>query len=158
MGAAWLFRWVPIVLCIGVIAAPAFPSMAMQGNIQPEAQIAFDISSQPLDVALETYGITTGREVIYNGKLAVGRQSAAVRGVFAPEVALQILLQGTGLLPRYTAADAFVLVPSSNDPGSNPPINTAPPASAASRRRGAHSLCRTSGSMAFTGYGMKPKC
>jgi TonB family protein len=41
---------------------------------------------------------------------------------------LQILLQGTGLLPRYTAADAFVLVPSSNDPGSNPPINTAPPA------------------------------
>jgi hypothetical protein len=43
---------VPIVLCIGVFAAPVFPSMAMQGNIQPEAQIAFDIPSQPLDVAL----------------------------------------------------------------------------------------------------------
>ena len=105
--------------------------MAMEGNIQPGAPMAFDIPSQPLHVALEVYGITTGREVVYNGKLAVGRHSAAVRGVFAPEVALQILLEGTGLSPRYTAADAFVLVPNSSGLGSNPIANTAPPVAVA---------------------------
>jgi TonB family protein len=126
-----LFRWVRIVLSLGVLAAPEFPSMAMEGNILPETPIAFDIPSQPLHVALETYGITTGREVVYNGKLAVGRQSAAVRGVFAPEIALQILLEGTGLSPRYTAADAFVLVPSSGALGLNPLVNTTPPVAVA---------------------------
>ena len=126
-----MFQWGRIILSIGVFAAPAFPSMAMEGNIQPEAQMAFDIPAQPLHAALETYGVTTGREVVYNGKLAIGRQSAAVRGVFAPEVALQILLQGTGLSPRYTAADAFVLVPSPNDSATSPLVNTTPPAAVA---------------------------
>ncbi len=80
------------------------------GQSRPEA-IAFDIPAQPLAAALEAYSVIAGREVVYNGKLAVGRQSVAVQGSFTPEAALQRLLEGSGLTPTYMAADAFVLAP-----------------------------------------------
>jgi TonB family protein len=90
----------------------------------PAGQVAFDIQAQPLASALEAYSVTAGREVVYNGKLAIGRQSAGVRGVFTPETALQVLLDGTGLSPRYMAADAFMLVPAVGDA---PAADTVPP-------------------------------
>jgi outer membrane biosynthesis protein TonB len=97
-------------------AATALPSASRQ--------FAFDIPSQPLAAALEAYSVTTRREVVYNGKLAMGRQSTAVRGTFTPEAALQQLLEGSGLTPRYMAADGFVLMPI---PADRPrlPVNTA---------------------------------
>jgi hypothetical protein len=73
--------------------------------------LRFDIPSQPLMSALESYGITSGREVLYNAKFATGRVSNELKGVFTPESALQILLSGTDLTARYTARDAFVVVP-----------------------------------------------
>ncbi len=85
-------------------------------------EIELDISAQSLASALEIYSSATGRQVIYNGKLAIGRVSAAVKGVFTPEVALQTLLDGTGLSPRYMAADAFVLVPNAANAESHSPL------------------------------------
>ena len=77
---------------------------------ESDSPVAFNIPAQSLASALNAYSITTLYEVVYNGQLAVGRQSAAVKGNFTPEAALQLLLEGTGLLPHYMAADAFVLV------------------------------------------------
>jgi hypothetical protein len=89
--------------------------------------VTFDLPAQPLTTALETYGATSGFQVVYEGSLARGRRSAEVRGTFTPEIALRMLLNGTGLLPRYMAADGFVLVP---DPAKSAQqslvVNTAP--------------------------------
>lgn len=108
---------------------PATSDAQRETDVAPEGQIAFDIPAQSLASALEAYSVAAGREVVYNGKLAIGRQSTSIRGVFTPEVALQELLEGTGLSPRYVAADAFMLMPSVPDPR---PTNTASPVVVAS--------------------------
>ncbi len=72
--------------------------------------VAFDIPAQSLTSALDAYSAMAHRQVLYNAQLAIQRQSNNVKGYFTPEAALQFLLTGTGLMPRYMAADAFVLV------------------------------------------------
>ena len=112
-------------LAPSVAASSEFPAAVTAD--EPEAKqtgsIAFDIPTQSLASALDAYSISAHREVLYNGELAVGRQSATVKGHFTPEAALQALLDGTGLFPRYMAADAFVLMEDDHALG---PFNTAP--------------------------------
>jgi hypothetical protein len=92
-----------------VVALPPQPAM---GQAPPEqASIHFDIPSQPLSAALERYGDATGREVLYDSGLALGRHSMAVVGPMTPEAALQTLLTGTGLGARFMADGTFVLMP-----------------------------------------------
>lgn len=71
--------------------------------------IVFNIPSQPLGTALETYARISSREVLYDGALAVGRRSSLVDGFYTPEVALQILLAGTGLWADIKDAEFFVV-------------------------------------------------
>lgn len=84
-----------------------------EAPIAPAPRITFDIPSQSLTSALESYGATSKREVLYDARLATGRISGEVRGVFARSEALQILLDGTGLVGRLTSENAVVIVPSS---------------------------------------------
>ncbi len=79
----------------------------------PVGSIAFDVPAQPLVTALESYSVASGWQVIYDGNLATGRRSTAVKGFFAPSVALRMLLAGTGLIPQYMATDGVMLVPDS---------------------------------------------
>lgn len=71
---------------------------------------AFDIPSQSLDAALSRYGDLTGREALYDASIAAGRVSADVHGVLTPNEALDRLLSGTGLSPRFVADNSFVLL------------------------------------------------
>jgi len=111
-------------LATHVAAAADAAAVATPDGRADEADrpLAFDIPAQPLASALDAYSVAAHRDVLYNGQLAVGRRSAAVRGRFAPEAALRLLLEGTGLAPRYVAADAFVLVESELPPA---PANAA---------------------------------
>jgi len=99
-----------------------YPTPNEQGAVS-DGLVAFDIPPQSLASALHAYSIAAHREVVYNGELALGRQAAGVKGFFTPETALQQLLEGTGLVPRYMAADAFVLVAEDHPLA---PVNTAP--------------------------------
>jgi hypothetical protein len=65
-------------------------------------ELQFDIPSQPLAAALQTYGRITGLEVFYDGSLSIGRRSTAVKGAFAPMLGLKALLRGTGYVARAT--------------------------------------------------------
>lgn len=76
--------------------------------------LLFDIPAQALREALFSYSDVTGLSVLVDDGLTAGRRSAAVRGRFAPEDALKVLLTGTGLQSQYTAADAFTLVPATD--------------------------------------------
>ncbi|WP_076866836.1 TonB C-terminal domain-containing protein [Bradyrhizobium mercantei] len=88
-------------------------AMGQESPIASAPRISFDIPSQPLTSALESYGATSKREVLYDARLATGRVSGEVRGVFAPSEALQLLLDGTGLVGRLVSENAVVIVSAS---------------------------------------------
>lgn len=67
-----------------------------------DAELQFDIPSQPLAAALRAYGKATGLEVFYDGSLSIGRHSTAIKGSFAPMLGLKALLRGTGYVARTT--------------------------------------------------------
>jgi hypothetical protein len=86
--------------------APAFAQSSSS-----EARIDFDIPAQPLARALIAYGVATGLEVFYNAALAERRDSAEVRGLLAPTIALQILLRNTGYVARTTGPGLLTIGP-----------------------------------------------
>ncbi|MGO4713197.1 hypothetical protein [Bradyrhizobium sp. 2TAF24] len=119
-------RWLPCVAGALLLIEAAAADDYRQGG---QGRLHFDIPSQTLTEALESYSVVTGRQVVYNGRLASGRSSMMIRGLLTPEQALEGLLQGTGLSPHYVAADAFLLEP--NPLGEGSPVNTAPPGAVA---------------------------
>jgi hypothetical protein len=60
---------------------------------------------------LEAYSVVTGAQLIYYSRLAEGRRSQRVVGVFKPETALRMLLEGSDLTVRYTGPLDITLVP-----------------------------------------------
>ncbi|WP_422087259.1 TonB family protein [Variovorax sp.] len=73
--------------------------------------LRFDLPVQPLEISLAVFGRITGYSVLVTSSLTAGREAAAVQGDYAPRDALQHMLAGTGLAARYTATNAFTLVP-----------------------------------------------
>jgi hypothetical protein len=71
--------------------------------------MAFDIPAEPLQNALDDYGVVTGISGFYRTDATVGHTSATIKGRYTPDAALRMLIEGTGLVVHYTAADAFVL-------------------------------------------------
>lgn len=74
----------------------------------------FDIPAQPLEAALDQYAQVTGDPAVFPSDLLGGRTSAPVRGRYPAELALQRLLEGTGLTAarRHSSAGVtFVLQP-----------------------------------------------
>jgi len=122
-GAILLLIGVSFASNLAAASESTAAAMPYERVAESDSPVAFNIPAQSLASALNAYSITTHYEVVYNGQLAVGRQSAAVKGNFTPEAALQLLLEGTGLLPHYMAADAFVLV---EDDHPLVAVNTAP--------------------------------
>ncbi|MGO4686260.1 STN domain-containing protein [Hyphomicrobium sp. 2TAF46] len=119
--SVWLCRTLASLLW-GAAAIYTTTISAAAQTANPHAEIAFDIAAQPLASALDTYVAMTGLGVLYDAGLAAGRRSKAVRGILAADVALRVLLEGTGLTVLYTR-DAFSVVPapawqpSGKDPG-----------------------------------------
>ncbi len=74
-----------------------------------DTRFHFDIPAQPLETALAAYVAVTGVETIYDSELAGARRSTAVKGVLAPDVALRVLLEGTGL-SEISVGNAFAVV------------------------------------------------
>lgn len=74
-----------------------------------EARFHFDIPAQSLEAALAAYVVVTAVETIYDSELVGARQSTAVKGVFTPDVALRILLEGSGL-SEISTGSAFAVV------------------------------------------------
>ena len=76
-----------------------------------DARQGFDIPAQDLRAALEAFDTATGISVLYGSDLAAGRRSSALRGRYAPDAALRLLLEGTGLIAQAVGDKAFVLRP-----------------------------------------------
>jgi TonB family protein len=107
---------VVLVLCISTfISNPGAADSGVSGKRAASSSRAFNIPSQPLGAALEVYARISSREVLYDGALSEGRRSSLVEGNYTPEVALQILLAGTGLWADFKDTDFFVVGPVPTD-------------------------------------------
>ena len=105
-----LFRLVLACAVLSIPSATVFiPCEARAQAGSSDQRIAFDIPAQPLDAALTAYFRTTGVQLLYDSALTNGRRSGAVRGNFTPREALRLLLRGTGLIARYSRANAAIL-------------------------------------------------
>jgi TonB family protein len=81
-------------------------------NAPPHNPIDFNIPAQPLAAALNRYASLSSRPALFSSEIVAGRTSSAVLGRYAPEAALQHLLEGTGIVAEKVAdgpSDAFVL-------------------------------------------------
>lgn len=99
--AGWRWRLRQALLAAVVIHLGSVEAVRAQA-LNSSREFQFDIPSQSLAAALREYGKTTGVEVFYDGSLAVGRRSAAVRGMFSQMRGLQVLLRETDYVPRAT--------------------------------------------------------
>jgi hypothetical protein len=72
-------------------------------------QIQFNIPAEPLDVALTAYSAQSGVDLLYVQGLTGDRMSAPVVGRFTEAVALQMLLQGSGLTSRFPGHKAAII-------------------------------------------------
>lgn len=86
----------------------ASPLGAEDPRGRPSAMM-FDIPAQRLDLALSRYSETSGVDVLLDDSdLGAGR-SAPVTGRHPPAEALRILLEGTGLVARFTTRNSAIV-------------------------------------------------
>ncbi|MCG2841830.1 STN domain-containing protein [Sandaracinobacter sp. RS1-74] len=71
----------------------------------------YDIPAQQLGSALSRYTATSGVDFVLDERQSEGRQSSEVIGTYTPPQALHILLQGTGLVARFTSRKSAVIMP-----------------------------------------------
>jgi hypothetical protein len=102
-----------LAACLGIVVETVMSARADErgSTTGDAAPISFDIAAQPLETALDAYGFASSVQVLYTTSLTAGRRSAKIRGILTPEVALRVLLAGTGLSARYTTDDSYTLVP-----------------------------------------------
>lgn len=105
-----------LILAVAVLSALCLPRAAVAREAPTVAAVAsYDMPALPLSDALARFGRRAGFHLNYDERLADGRMSAPVRGASSPHEALDQLLSGTGLEPRFTRRDAFTLVPRMSD-------------------------------------------
>lgn len=102
-----------IWLCGALVCGLGLTYPASSAFSQSKPAVAFSIPAQPLAAALDAFSSISGRELFYDGELAVGRRSNAVEGLLPPDIALRKLLIGTGLFARATGANSVTIVPES---------------------------------------------
>jgi hypothetical protein len=115
-GTAWLalksyFKSLVVVLMGGLAIAARGEARAQQRNAPVQVGVVtFDIPAQPLSNALFSFTAKAGIEVFVDDALISGHMSTFLHGTYAPEVALRMLLAGTGLQIRRAASNAFTIV------------------------------------------------
>ncbi|HEX4184119.1 MAG TPA: TonB C-terminal domain-containing protein, partial [Caulobacteraceae bacterium] len=101
-------RTLAVSLAAALLAASGGPAMG-----EPVAEIAnYDIPAEPLEQALTALGTQGRLDLLYENDVVAGHRSTMVLGVMSRQAALSTLLQGTGMLFRFTGpAAALVFQP-----------------------------------------------
>jgi len=112
MKAVWSHGGSKVVAVMATAAALAACPLTADGGAAaqiPARTHRFDIPAQPLARALAQFATVSGIDIAYRQSLAAGRRSSPIRGEHTAPVALQMLLQGTGLAARFTGARAAII-------------------------------------------------
>lgn len=89
----------------------SLPASANDDPTPVAASKTYDIPAQPLDAALSRYAEVSGVDVLLDEPEAAGRRSSPVVGRFAAPQALRLLLEGTGLVARFTSRNSAIITP-----------------------------------------------
>lgn len=78
----------------------------------------YDIAALPLDIALSRFSEISGIDVLLREPNVTQRKSSPVRGQMTAAEALRVLLDGSGLIARFTSASSAIIVPAerANEP------------------------------------------
>lgn len=101
--------WGTMLLAVSLIASVPVHAESAR-DFRSSEPMTFEIPPQPLARALEAYSAVTGLDVFYNAALAERRNSAAVTGTLTPRQAIEIILAGSGYVPRVTSPGALTIV------------------------------------------------
>jgi hypothetical protein len=112
-GGRWAF-----LFAIVVSALVSTTDEASSQPVDPGAKLQFDMPMQPLASALSAFGVTTRLELFYESTLIESHRSPSIRGVFSPDVALRLLLEGTGLSVASFEPGTMTILPPPPQPGS----------------------------------------
>lgn len=74
-----------------------------------ETTVAFNMQEQSLDAALKEFGVAADRQVMFSKNLVDGKRVDAVLGDLAPMMALDQLLDGTGLVYEVTSSNVILV-------------------------------------------------
>lgn len=108
--APWL-----ALIALFVIGIEPVPSTAAEPPVElPPQAVTFDIPRQPLIQALEAFRNQSGIRFLARTDLIQNHHSTAVIGQYSPEVALRLLLGGTGLTYRVVGPDSITIEHASN--------------------------------------------
>jgi iron complex outermembrane receptor protein len=99
------FKQVRTLLLCGCAAIAMSPALA---SAEPKRPVAFSIPAQDLGVSLNQFARQSDHLIVFSTDIAAGRPAPAVQGELAPEQALAMLLEGTGLTWRRQG-DAYVV-------------------------------------------------
>ena len=107
-----LTRGLALLLAVWLLAAAPLVGQAQPTPaFAPPPERSYDIPAQSLNGALQQFATASGVDILYDHALAAGRRSTALSGVYSPQRAILVLLQGTGLSCRFTNRNAAILFP-----------------------------------------------
>lgn len=119
----------PAIACTLLLAAGPFASpVAAQPAAESESsqpaggggEQVYQIPSQSVATALARFARVSGVNIIYPQSLAGNRRSAAVDGLLTAPVALDRLLEGTGLTARFTGPASAIIFADGTNPAPPP--------------------------------------
>ena len=115
-GRSWLLAAASAILLLQAAPGAAGREGGRSDGTAPWGTVAraetaygFDIPSKPLPQALADFSTVTGLQVLYTETLAFDVTVPALRGTYTARQALDRLLAGSGLVGRFTSADAVTL-------------------------------------------------
>jgi hypothetical protein len=105
--------WMRSAICLAFLGISLGSSNAVsaESGLTGEAPLHFDMPAEPLATALNDYGATTHLSLFYDGDLAMGRKSSAIKGLFTPREALRRLLEGTNFIAESTDTGTVTIDP-----------------------------------------------
>lgn len=103
-----LFR-IPLIAIVLLLTPLVKHGSAQEGGVSLKRQ--FNLPELELDAALDAYAHISGVEVFYESSTTAKRRSKPVNGLYTPEEALRLLLQGSNLQALYTTRTALTIVP-----------------------------------------------
>ncbi len=93
------------VLAVTVLIAGGVTAQAAPSNTPGE----FEIAAQPLDSALKTFAEQSQMQLMYSPEAVKNLTTKGVRGRHTPERALEILLEDSGLIYKYTDDETVIV-------------------------------------------------
>ena len=133
-------------------AQTSAPASSPSAEQKPSA-FTFSIPRQPLSQALLRFSEQCGFQLFFDTPIAQGLSSNAVTGRLAPDEALKVMLEGTGLQHRFVRPGVFTVekVPDSNTRVLAPvKVEGAISAAAVSGVNGSSDVTATEGSRSYT--------